>query len=346
MISETEIFNISGPSYLTNVDWSCEDHRRSVIASVVQGVYVLEHDRQQNRLGPKSVAPAWWEFFHFYLNNVLVDNADHSMFGVVLELKLPPTYPKNCSLNAPKYLIAFRGTLTGPDTRSRDFHLDLKCILNRLHYSSRFQLAVRTIDNTVAKAGPANVWLAGHSLGSAIALLAGKNMVKKGYSLPTYLFNSPFTSAPLERINHQTVKQGIHIVSSVAKAGLSAALKSRCHNGSHLQENDPFAVLSHWLPYLFVNPADHICSGYLSYFGHRETMEKIGAGKIEKLATKHTVESLLSCALDRNSEPLHLLPSAQLIVNMGQTLNFRAAHGIEQWWDPNLRTQSHVYVYN
>lgn len=46
-------------------------------------------------------------------------------------------------------------------------------------------------------------------------------------------------------------------------------------------------------------------------------MVKIGSGKIEKIAT--SVENLLSGALDRNLEALHSLPSAVLIINLGQT---------------------------
>lgn len=105
---------------------------------------------------------------------MLVDSADFSLFGAILELKLPPNYPKTCALNALKYVTAFRGTLTGAETRSRDILLDLKCIVNKIHKSFRFELAMHSFQNTVDVAGADNVWLAGHSLGSAIALLTGK----------------------------------------------------------------------------------------------------------------------------------------------------------------------------
>ncbi|KAA8520958.1 hypothetical protein F0562_011631 [Nyssa sinensis] len=67
MASERENFNQSGPLHLINVDWRNEDHRRSIAASLVQGVYVLERDRQENRQGSQALAPPWWEFFHFRL---------------------------------------------------------------------------------------------------------------------------------------------------------------------------------------------------------------------------------------------------------------------------------------
>ncbi|KAF9609463.1 hypothetical protein IFM89_016462 [Coptis chinensis] len=36
--------------------WENAHHRRSVAASLVQGVYVLERDRQENRQGPHALA--------------------------------------------------------------------------------------------------------------------------------------------------------------------------------------------------------------------------------------------------------------------------------------------------
>ncbi|CAB4280171.1 unnamed protein product [Prunus armeniaca] len=49
-------------------------HQRSVAACLVQGVYVVERDRQEEREGPQALAPPWWEFFHFKLLRKLVDD--------------------------------------------------------------------------------------------------------------------------------------------------------------------------------------------------------------------------------------------------------------------------------
>ncbi|KAK7317132.1 hypothetical protein RJT34_01108 [Clitoria ternatea] len=309
----------------------------------------MELDRQKNRVGPNSLARSWWEFFHFQLHNhnVLVDSADSSIFGAIFELKLPSIYTKSSVLNAPKYVIVFRGTLLNLDTMSRDIHLDLKCMINTPHQSSRFKLAMHSIQNTVDTAGASNVWLAGHSLGSAIALLAGKNMAKMGFTLQTYLFNSPFTSSIFERIVHEKIQQRIHIAGSVMKAGLYAALKvyHHYHDDHDNKQDDPFSVLSTWVPYMFVNPDDHISSGYINYFAQRGEMEKFRAGIFEEIATKCTLESLVSCALDKKSEPFHLLLSAELIINNGKMPGFREAHGIRQWWAPHSQFQSLIYEY-
>ncbi|GMY07516.1 GDSL esterase/lipase At4g10955-like isoform X2 [Fagus crenata] len=196
------------------------------------------------------------------------------------------------------------------------------------------------VQNTVAMSKGASVWLAGHSQGSAMALLAGKNMTKMGYFLETYLFNPPFFSVPIEAIKNEKVKLGIRITSSVFKAGLSLAVNA----------HDPFVVLSSWFPHLFVNPNDPICSEYIGYFKHRKKMEKFGVGKLERLATKNSTRSLISSVLGMNSANseaprLHLLPSAYLTINKdGQMSDFKKAHGLHQWWNPSFHCETMPYT--
>ncbi|XP_042504266.1 GDSL esterase/lipase At4g10955-like isoform X2 [Macadamia integrifolia] len=340
MTSERDIFSLSGPLHLTSVDWTNEHHRRSVAASLVQGVYVLERDRQLNRKGPESLAPPWWEFFHFQLLRQLVDNVDSSIFGAIYEFK---PLPSNCHYSiqgAPRYVIAFRGTITKGESFTQDLKLDLLFIQNGLHGTPRFEIAMQAVRNMVAAAGALNIWLAGHSLGSAIAMLAGKTMAKTGVFLQAFLFNPPFVSAPIERIKDKKVKHGIRMANSFITAGLTFAIKG--HHQCSASE-DPFVILSAWVPCLFVNPADHICSEYVGYFEHRKKMEEIGAGGIEKLATRNSIGGLLLGK--KESEPLHLLPSANLTVNLSPSPDFKRAHGIHQWWIPDLLLQCKLYQY-
>ncbi|XP_030933267.1 GDSL esterase/lipase At4g10955-like [Quercus lobata] len=342
MASAEEIFHLSGPIHLTAIDWNNIYHRRSVAASLVKGVYMLEHDRRQNRHGPQALALPWWDFFHFKLDHMLIDDVDLSICGAIYEYKYPSP-----ALNIPQYVIAFRGTIMESDTVSRDFKLNLKSILNKLHRSSRFQLAMHCVHNTVALSRGASVWLTGHSLGSAMALLVGKNMAKIGYFLETYLFNPPFLSLPIEGgFKNETLKLGIRFANSVVKAGLMVAVKGRKHRKA--QAYDPFVVLSPWVPYLFVNPDDPICSEYIGYFEHRRKMEEIGVGKIERLATKNSMRNLFSSVLGINSgaEALHLLPSAYLTVNRGRLSDFYGAHGLQQWWNPYFPCEAMFYRYN
>ncbi|KAE8733869.1 GDSL esterase/lipase [Hibiscus syriacus] len=263
--SERQVFCLSGPTHLTAVDWNNFNHRRSVAASLVQGVYILEHDRQQNRQDSQALAPPWWDSFDFQLIRPLVDDVDNSIFGAIYELK-PFTSKCNYSAqNAPDYVIAFRGTINKSDTMSRDLKLDIQCVRNRLHESSRYHLAMQAVQ-------------------SIIDVAAAKG-----------------------------------------------------HHRS-LQPDGPFTLLCKWVPYLFVNPADPICSGYIGYFKHRKKMEEIQAGKIERIAT-------LNSLLKSDSEPLHLILSANLTINLSKSPDFKRAHGIHQWWDPSFDGQSELYEY-
>ncbi|CAI9771992.1 unnamed protein product [Fraxinus pennsylvanica] len=314
MASEEGNFYLSGPSYLTPIDWNNSHHRKSIAASLVQGVYTLECDRKQNRQGPQALAPAWF----------------------------PYPYPNYIGQGPPRYVIAFRGATNKSANRTQDYKLNLQFIVNNLEKSRRFQAGMEAVTNIVHEAnGPGNAWLAGHSTGSSIALLIGRNMVKMGIHLDTYLFNPPFAS-PIELIKNDKLKHGLRLAKSVLTAGLAIAA-----NGGHWptpHENDPFIMLSRWIPYLFVNPTDPICSEYVGYFEQREKMEKMGAGKIGKISTQHSIgSSIVSSARGKDSEPIHLLPSAYLTINLSPSEGFKEAHGIHQWWKPNLQFNYKLY---
>ncbi|KAB2033183.1 hypothetical protein ES319_D04G001200v1 [Gossypium barbadense] len=344
MASGRANFSLSGPSQLKAIDWLNEHHRRSIAASLVQGVYVLERDRQKNREGHQvRCAPPWWESFHFRLNHRLIDDVDGSIFGAIYEFNINTSSAHHSQLqNAPNYVIAFRGTLNTPPSISRDLKLDLLCACNRLHGSSRFKLAMKFVNDTVERIGP-NIWLTGHSLGSAMALIAGKELTMKGYLIETYLFNPPFLSTPVEIVKYPVLKTGIRFTSSVVKAALTMAIKGRNPKPG---KQDPFTALCSWTPHLFVNPNDVLCSEYKGYFEHRKKMEEIGAGKIERISTKNSIVCLLSSLVpNMRCEPLHLLPSAYLTINLRPCSEFRTAHGIEQWWDPKFNAKVELHQF-
>ncbi|KAI3886850.1 hypothetical protein MKW98_017202 [Papaver atlanticum] len=333
-------FKIAGPLHLTNVDWQSGHHRRCIAASLVHGVYTLEYDRQENRQGSEALAPPWWEFFNFQLLHILVDSIDSSTFGAIYESKHKTN--NYYSARIPRYVIAFRGTTIKKHSVSQDVKLDLQLIKHGLHQSQRFGIAMQAVQNMVSVAGACNVWLAGHSLGSSIAMLAGKNMAKTGNLLEAYLFNTPFISAPIQRIKDEKVRHGVRIASSLVKAGLTIAIKGKQDSQ---KSDDPFSVLSAWTPNLFVNPADHVCSEYIGYFEHREKMESLGVGRIERYATQTSVTGLLKSAIGRESEVIHLIPSAHVTINRTPSLTFKKAHGIHQWLRDDLHFQSKVYRY-
>ncbi|CAJ2650792.1 unnamed protein product [Trifolium pratense] len=220
--------------------------------------------------------------------------------------------------------------------------LDLKILKNGLHQDPRSKIATEAVRKMVQDSvggNGSNIWLAGHSLGSSIALHVGKTMAKSGIFIESFLFNPPFPSAALYLMfKSEKTKQKIRFGASVVKAALSNFMNS----GS--SSYDSFCALSVWNPNLFVNPSDRICSEYVGYFEHRRKMEEIGAGRIERVATQNSFGSLMRSAFGKDPEPLHLIPSAILTVNLTPQQN---GHGLDQWWKPklDLKSEPHIFKY-
>nr|AFK46780.1 unknown [Lotus japonicus] len=178
-----ESFDRSGPLHLTYVLWDNAYHRMSVAASLVQGVYILERDRQDKREGPDALAPPWRTFFHFQLLRPLVDDVDSSIFGAIYEFEPQSSEYNDTLYRSPRYVIAFRGTLTKSHSVSRDIELDIHFIRQGLHQTSRSDIAVQAVRNMVATVGDSNVWLAGHSLDQQWQCLLGKAWPRMACSL-------------------------------------------------------------------------------------------------------------------------------------------------------------------
>jgi hypothetical protein len=136
------------------------------------------------------------------------------------------------------------------------------------------------------------------------------------------------------------VKHVVRFGGSLIRAGLGA-MNSDKKSSSY----DSFAALSAWTPNLFVNPSDYICSKYVEYFEHRRKMEKYGFRKIGNLATQNSVRSHMMSAFGKESEPLNLIPSAILTLNLTPPKSFKEAHGIHQWWKPDLHLDSKLHKY-
>lgn len=174
-------------------------------------------------------------------------------------------------------------------------------------------------------------------------MIMGKNMAKSGVFLESFLFNPPFLSAPIEQIKNPKIKYGIRFAKSLITLFLSLAVKGPPQSGTQSVE-DPFALLAKWAPNLFVNRADPLCAEYVGYFEHGEKMEQMGAGAIERLASQHSLRTLIENARGNSqAEAFHLIPSANLTVNASPSTGFRAAHGIQQWWRPDIDLQSKLY---
>ncbi|TVU35277.1 hypothetical protein EJB05_17161, partial [Eragrostis curvula] len=347
MASQKDLFDVSGPTYLT--------HELPAPPAIRDG----EPGPGGVRPGARpAVEPAGPRRPRAGVVEVLPLRAAARARGRRRRLRLrrrvrvpaagAPPGPHGGRRRAPHYVVAFRGTVTKKGSLTRDLELDLQLVRNGLEGTSRFRVGMQAIRDAAAWAAMAlgqqqqqhdRVWLAGHSLGSAISTLAAKAMARAGATLPTFLFNAPFVSAPVEQIGDKRVRQGIRIASSFVTAGVAAVLQRK-------EDAASFAALAAWVPNVFVNPADPISAEYVGYFDHRRKMEEIGAGGVGRLATRHSVKDLLLGIGKGGCEPLHLFPSAVLTVNRTTSPDFKAAHGIHQWWRPDLSLECTAHYYS
>ncbi|KAL1535033.1 GDSL esterase/lipase-like protein [Salvia divinorum] len=321
-MSDKEIFNISGPYQLPLViNWSNFRDQKSVAASLVRGAYVLEHDQLKNRQGNEALAPPWWEAFGFELSKELIVAGDDgsTIFGAV--------YHRNQNhhhRHQPSCVVAFRGTNTKDIAGFvADTKLNFRIWRYTLEKTDRFQKALTAVRDAVNDFGIESVWIAGHSLGAAIALLVGKNMAKghdggNPYPLKAFLFNPPFVGS--------TNRIGRSLVGVLAEA---------CKSDGETA----FAACSLWHPYLFVHPKDLVCRGYIKYF-HRRRIP----------TAQYTFRGLLLRA-----ESTHLIPSAVLVVNHTPApppnwkhvvTYWKEAHGIYQWWRTHIELEAHLYTFD
>lgn len=327
-----ETFSQSGPLYLTtNFDWSNESHRRSIVASLVKGVSILERDRQKNRQGPDALAPPWWESFHFCLIKTLVDSEDPSIFGAIYQ----STTSSSHNQNPPKYVIAFRGTIMKLGSISRDLKLNARVAVDRLQDCSPIHIGLRAVQNIIENHEVSDIWLAGHSLGSAIALIIGRDMVKMGIHLKTYLFNPPLAS-----------RYGTGFTQSVITAGLAFAANRMSTTNQPSVDDVTFTKLCGWLPYLFVNLSDPICSEYFRYFDFMKKLVDSGAHESARIVAQNSIRSGIATAMGKESEPSQHLPSAYVITTSSPRQYWpRSAHRISQWWASDLQCNYKRYQF-
>ncbi|GLJ35276.1 hypothetical protein SUGI_0709870 [Cryptomeria japonica] len=341
MARERDTFQLSGPCYLTHVDWSDPGHRRCIAASLVQGVYVQEQERQDRRPKHETHAEMWWSFFSFKLLHPLLDRSDGSIFGAVYKWSKKAAGVRFQPPGVPKIVVALRGTVAKAESVVRDLRLDFNIFTNELHRSCRFHCTLDAVKASVHKHGSESVWIAGHSLGAAMGMLAGRKMAEEEQQfLQTHLFNPPFILPPVERIKNEKIKSGFHIARSLVTAGLSMTLLD---SRARAESQKTFSALRLWVPCLYVNRQDYVSSGYVGYFANQQVMHEMGAGGIAELAARHSISEMLLSAFGKKSKAGHLIPCARLIINLSASADFKTAHGIHQWWAADIKIQCTEY---
>ncbi|EOA21008.1 hypothetical protein CARUB_v10001343mg [Capsella rubella] len=331
--SRSDALSRNGPPRIPYFDWNNFHHRTSLMSCLVLGVYAMERDRQDNRIGSESLAPPWWESFNFTLIHKFTDRTDVSIYGAVFQNMINYEITPN-SIVPPRYVIALRGTVLSVFAVN-DLMQNSRLPFEILQKGDKSMHIVEEIQSFVSKIGNTTVWIVGHSLGAALALLAGKTMAKSGLFLEAYIFNPPISLIPLEHLGfNDTLNFTYRFTRDIFKAGMAKVLSF-----DEDQEGQQLKNLASWKPYLFVNQSDPISSEYIGNSKHIFKMTKVGLGKIASLAAAYSVRRKCSSfGREEPSDHLHFLPSVIMWINKtAVSSDIHESHGIHQWWNPMLQ---------
>jgi len=339
-------FEISGPKHMRSngagpkivTDWDDMEDRRCAIACLVKSTCVMESDRLKCRTyNGTELAPAWWQSFGFKMEKAFVNDSDENhqfTYGAIFKRMAPP------SPSAPEYVIAFRGTMLSHPKVMEELLQGFWVVFNALADYTRFKRAHPDVDTLINDSHSHSVWLAGHSLGAAMALEVGRNqMLLKGRNVPTFLFNPPHVSLAqvINKVLPGEHKTRLYTVSFMVKFGLANMLP-----GYHARTKQMFQQLGPWVPELYVNPDDTICRGYIDYFVERQQVCK-DHPRIAKTAARASYRDMFFSMFSDKSQP-HLLPSARLWTSRTRK---QEAHDLRQWWksDSDLSLTYKPYGY-
>ncbi|KAJ1385320.1 Alpha/Beta hydrolase fold [Sesbania bispinosa] len=320
---------------LFSSSWKDTDYKVTAIASLIQAVYFLELDRQENRTEEDALAPKYWTPFKYKPTQVLIDERDGSIFGAIFEwdrfaalADLRPFRPSG----APRVVLALRGTLIRYPTVRRDFEDDFRFVAwDNLKGSVRFKVALDAVKSVSDTYGSSNVCIAGHSLGAGFGLQVGKELEKEGINVEAHLFNPPAVSLAISLGNIGEMAEYVwNGVKSVFPSGSEAQGSYDGDKNCSIRLKRLIPRLSQlidggfgrgkWVPHLYVNNNDWISFFYIHADGTRENitdMENMG----------HTKEK----------------NAAKLYVVSKENQKFLEAHSLKQWWSNDVQLQQDIH---
>ncbi|MQL90799.1 hypothetical protein Taro_023412 [Colocasia esculenta] len=321
--------NLSSPNWrdLFRSSWKDPNYKRMVIACFIQGVYLLELDRQDNKTEENGLAPKWWKPFKYKLVQTLVDERDGSIYGAILEWDRSAALSEFIVMRpsgAPRAVLVLRGTLLKSPTIRRDLEDDLRFLAwESLKGSVRFNGALEALKTLVDRHGSDNVCIGGHSLGAGFALQVGKTMAKQGVFVECHLFNPPSVSLAmsLRSIGEKAVLawKKIKTVFPVNGEGLQSTTEET--TGSPARKK-AVTDIRKWAPHLYVNNSDYICCYY----------------------THPSATDASNSSVDNTSEHIKVEHApgnvaAKLFVTSKGPQKFLEAHGLQQWWSDDMELQ-------
>ncbi|KAK4361326.1 hypothetical protein RND71_020278 [Anisodus tanguticus] len=294
------------------------------MACFVQSVYLLELDRQENRNTETALAPQWWTPFKYKLVEPLVDERDGSIFAAVLEwdqaaaladfIPIRPT-------DAPKLVLAIRGTLLKNPTIRRDIEDDLRYLAwESLKGSFRLNRVLSALRSIINLQGSKNVSITGHSLGAGFALEVYKALAAEGTYVEAHLFNPPSVSLAMSL---RILRGKAGFAWKRFKSMLPSHSENQSKSVAEAAESRITSQLKQMLPvpHLYVNTSDYICCYYNYPDGGQSSSFNIGNKEQE---AKPAGNGLTSVKL--------------FVVSEGKQ-RFLEAHRLKQWWSDDLELQ-------
>lgn len=344
-VGDEDAFDLTGPKHLCNrSSLLAAQDKPALMAALVQAVYVAETDRLEGKHGMYALAPKWWnELGYEPVSFIQQEEKSAPIIGAVFrrramghgfEEDVMENYGEN-EITAPIMVVAFRGTILHlGESMQNDMVANLYVISHKLHTTARFTVALESIRAAIHQVGSENVTIAGHSLGAALTMLAGQILASEGTLVDTHLFNPPFLSPPLERMKSHGWKLALNLAGMASAASLSYLLLDP---SSRQAASQAFFALKDWLPHLYINDQDPVCSSYIGYFSSCDFMQKIGAGTLAELVAPFSLRGTLQQYLFGECKAFHLIPCAHLhVVNKNSGKLFKA-HKLHQWWSPELK---------
>ncbi|KAF0902969.1 hypothetical protein E2562_022608 [Oryza meyeriana var. granulata] len=332
--------SLSPPTWrdLLRSSWKNANYRRMVIACFIQGVYLLELDRQEKRDERTGLAPQWWRPFKYRLAQVLVDERDGSVYGAVLEWDRQAALSDYIPFRptcAPAAVVALRGTLLRTPTFRRDVTDDLRFLAwDSLKGSVRFAGALGALRAAAARFSAGSVCIGGHSLGAGFALQVGKALAKEGVFVECHVFNPPSVSLAMSlkgfaesagelwgRVRSWIPYVGSSQAAPVADAGAGGG-ESEEAKASLAREG-----MGKWLLHLYINTNDYICCYYNDAAGGTATVAAGGGSASGKAAVRGSGAGAGRAGVAR-----------MLVAAKGPT-KFLDAHGLQQWWADDVELQ-------
>ncbi|KAG2590659.1 GDSL esterase/lipase At4g10955-like [Panicum virgatum] len=326
--------HLSSPSWwdLLRSSWKDPNYRRMVVACFIQGVYLLELDRQDKRDERTGLAPQWWRHFMYRLAETLVDERDGSIYGAVLEWDrqaLLAGYAPFRPAGAPAAVVALRGTLLSGATFRRDVVDDLRFLAwDSLKGSVRFAGVLAALRAAARRHGARNVCVGGHSLGAGFALQVGKALAKEGMFVECHVFNPPSVSlaTSLRGFAETAGEMWGRVRAWLPYVGSTAAADASTGEGAKAPTLER-AGTAKWLPHLYINTNDYICCYYTDAAAGTATVTAGGGGSESSKTAAGGGGGMSSAGLAR-----------MVLVSKGPT-KFLDAHGLQQWWADDVDLQ-------